>query len=143
MRHGIIGHILCCAAALPAHAACTVAATPVAFGVYQSSAQLPTDSTGTVTVACGIFTSYSVSISAGVGGTNALNRALSSGGNRLAYNLYTDPTRILVWGDGTAGTLRVAQIATGATLNVFGRIPGLQNIASGSYADSLIVTIEF
>ncbi len=94
MRHGIIGHILCCAAALPAHAACTVAATPVAFGVYQSSAQLPTDSTGTVTVACGIFTSYSVSISAGVGGTNALNRALSSGGNRLAYNLYTDPTRI-------------------------------------------------
>ena len=142
MKRALLGCALCCAATLPAHSACTVATTPVTFGAYVSGV-LPNDSSGTVTVACGIFTSFSVSISAGGGGNSAFNRALSSGGNRLSYNLYTDSTRLLVWGDGTGGTLTVAQIASGATLNVFGRIPALQHVAAGAYADSLIVTVNF
>lgn len=142
MRLATLACMLCCAATLPAQAACTVAATPVAFGVYQPGA-LPTDSTGTVTLVCGGSTSYTVSISAGGGGANAFNRALSSGAGRLSCNPYTDSTRLLVWGDGSGGTTRVAQLAIGSTLSVYARIPGLQQVAAGAYADTLIVTVEF
>ena len=127
---------------MPAQAACTVATTPVAFGAYHAGA-LPTDSTGTVTVACGGLTSFTVSISPGGGSANAFDRALSSGASRLSYNLYTDVTRLLVWGDGTGGTTRIIRLASNATLSVYARIPGLQQVAAGTYADSLIVTVDF
>lgn len=123
-------------------ATCTVSATSGAFGTHTFLVASPSDSTGSITVSCDAGASYSLGILGGFTGT--FTRAITSGSNRLAYNLFTDATRTVVWGDGTAGSARVSSSGTaGATHTVYGRVPARQNVPAGSYADSLIVRVEF
>lgn len=123
-------------------ATCMVSATGVAFGTHTFLVASPTDSTGTITVSCDAVASYSVGILGGFTGT--FTRSMTSGSNQLGYNLYTDATRTVVWGDGTDVSARVSSSGTvGATHTVYGRIPARQNVPAGSYSDILIVRIEF
>lgn len=129
-------------AATLAHAAqCTVATSPVAFGAYDTCAVSAADSTGSVSVSCDVAASYSIAI--GTGGSATFSRVMASGGNRLAYGLFTDATRSVVWGDGSAATSRVNGSGLGASHAVFGRAPARQNVPAGSYADALVVTVDF
>lgn len=139
--------------AMPAWSAtCSVSAQPVSFGNYDPLAALAADGAGQVSVTCSnainLPLSYAVSLSTGASGSYA-SRELASGTGRLRYNLFTDPTRLLVWGDGSAGTTRVSHtlLATllGATANhtVYGRVPARQNVAVGVYADTITVTLEY
>jgi spore coat protein U-like protein len=67
-----------------------------------------------------------------------------SGPDSLGYNLYTDAARTQVWGDFfNGGTIQVAPAGTPARLDVYGRIPAGQNVATGSYTDSITVTFFF
>lgn len=61
----------------------------------------------------------------------------------LSYNLYIDPTRLLVWGDGSGLTTTVTNLALSADHTVYGRIPAQQNVTAGSYADLIVVTVTF
>lgn len=124
-------------------APCTLSATPVGFGAYDTFSISPKDSTGTVTVSCDTGVAYTVAISAGGSGSIS-NREMSFETNRLAYNLFTEPTHTIVWGDITGGTL-VNGTGTGSNQihTVYGRVPARQNVRAGTYADSLIVTVEF
>ena len=59
---------------------------------------------------------------------------MTSGGNLLSYNIYTDAARANVWGDGTGGTVTIASsTGTGAAQNVtvYGRVPTGQTGAAG------------
>ena len=139
---------------LPAMAAlsCSTSAQAVAFGNYDPLSALPTDSTGQVTVTCSnlvsLFVNYTVALSTGVSGTYS-SRQLASGANRLNYNLYTDVTHLLVWGDGTSGTSQISAgflaviLGVSANHTVYGRIPARQTAAVGSYSDTITVTVTF
>lgn len=135
------GAVWLCASALAGAATCTVATTPVGFGAYDTFSTSSNESTGSVTVACDAAAVYSISI--GMGGAGSFRRTMSSGTNRLDYDLYTDATRTVVWGDGSGGTSRVNGGGTGATHTVYGRITARQNVRAGSYGDSVTVTVDF
>jgi spore coat protein U-like protein len=138
-------------AALPAQALCTATAGSVAFGTYNPLSASPADSTGSVTVTCtgiGLLVSYDIQLSAGGSGTYTPRR-LAVLGNTLNYNLFTNSSRTTVWGNGTGGT---ATVSDGYTLSlgtvirsytVHGRVPAAQNAATGSYADTIIVTVNY
>ena len=70
---------------------------------------------------------------------------MTSGGNTLTYNLYTDPSRTQVWGDGTGGSNVSNGSGSGAaqTINVYGRISSGQTVPTGTYTDTITVTINF
>jgi spore coat protein U-like protein len=70
---------------------------------------------------------------------------MRSGANVLNYNLFTDPTHLSMWGDGSGGTAIVAGSGTGSVTNVpvYGRVPGSQSVPSGSYADDIVITVNF
>jgi spore coat protein U-like protein len=149
------------AAAGQSHAAadCSIAAVSLNFGVYEPAATSADDSVGTVTVTCRHVSggaeriSYSVSLANGLFGTSASTRAMGAGAARLGYNVFRDPARIQVWGNGTGGTV----IASGSMTvgpgtgngsktvvhNVYGRIPQLQDAAPGTYNDTLVLTLVF
>lgn len=153
--------LLLCAAAGKSHAAadCAITAVSLNFGAYDPATTLADDSVGTVTVTCRHVSggaqrvSYSVSLSNGLFGTTAATRAMSAGAARLGYNVFTDPARTQVWGNGTGGTV----IASGAVTigpgvgngtktfmhTVYGRIPQLQDAAPGTYNDTLVLTLTF
>lgn len=140
----------------PAQAAanCSVSATPVAYGSYNPFSASATDSTGVVTVACtlggiiSLLVSYNIKLSTGGSGSYG-PRQMSSGANTLNYNLYTTTGRTTVWGNGTSSTGTISDgylLGIGTTTRnytVYGRVPALQNVYSGSYADTITVTVDY
>lgn len=119
---------------------CNVSTGGLVFGSYDPFSTVSLDSAGDIAVTCDVATPYSVSLSPG-SGTYA-NRRMFSGANVLNYNLYIDPLRLTVWGDGSAGTSTVSgSISNHYT--VYGRIPARQNIYIGSYGDNATITVTF
>ncbi|HMG46647.1 MAG TPA: spore coat U domain-containing protein [Allosphingosinicella sp.] len=133
-----------------AGAACTISATGVAFGSYDPQSGSVVDGAGTINVGCHPSDAApTVSLSAGNSGTFAA-RTMLSGGNSLNYNLYTTSARNVVWGDGFGGSVTVTlsggSVSGGVrsyTQSVFGRVPGSQNVAAGSYSDTITLTATF
>jgi spore coat protein U domain-containing protein, fimbrial subunit CupE1/2/3/6 len=134
---------------------CGFLSTPgAAFGVYDDGAPAAANTSTSVVVRClrnggpaNVTLTLQIGPSAGTG--QIVNRALSAGAERLAYNLYRDASRTAVWGQ-TAGVDTVAVAINGvpnngskdATFVVYGRIPALQSVAAGAYADSVQLTIS-
>lgn len=112
----------------------------VGFGAYDPLASRPLDGVGKVQVNCDAAVGFSVSLGAGGGTFEA--RTLSAGSAELGYNLYTDAARATVWGDGISGD-SVSSSGTLVDLPIYGRIPALQNIPAGSYADTITVTVSY
>ena len=81
------------------------------------------------------------------GATTGEYRELSSGAWRLAYDLFLDAARTLVWRDGSAGSGRFGPITPPegeeVSAPVYGLIPGGQNVGVGTYADTVVVTLTF
>ena len=144
------------APALPAQAAndpaCRVdtSAAQIAFGTYDPLSALPLDATGRIDVVCDKNNvPVRVDLDRGAGGSY-LPRQMQSGSQTLAYNLYLDAGRSIVFGNGTgatqAGAGITSQIGGGefrARVPLYGRIaPGL-DAAFGSYSDSINVSVTF
>ena len=128
-----------------AHAAgCTVSTSGLNFGNYDVFSTLNDDVTGTINVNCPSGTTYSIWLSSGTSGTYS-SRSMTNGRNILAYNLFTDPTRLTIWGDGSAGTGIFNGSGTGSNIGtpVYGRIPASQNAFVGTYNDVVTVTVTF
>lgn len=120
---------------------CTVGATGVAFGSYDVFSSTPTDGVGTISIDCELPATFSVALSAG--GGNYTLRQLAGPNAALGYNLYTSPSRTVIWGSGAGGTATVGGSGDDVNLNVYGRIPAGQNRPAGSYTDAIIVTVSF
>jgi spore coat protein U-like protein len=73
------------------------------------------------------------------------SRKMSSGVNTVNYTMYTDAARNTVWGDGTAGSAVNSLTGTGGAqaIPVYGRIPSGQAPATGTYNDTILVTLTF
>ncbi|KCZ59660.1 hypothetical protein HY30_13725 [Hyphomonas chukchiensis] len=133
---------------------CSISSDDVSFGTYDPLSGSNHDATGEVRVTCGalvasVGVSYTISLSSGSSGT-ALSRSMANGGSTLAYNLYTNPSRTSVWGNGAGGTVTLGNSYTLSLLfpktdafPVYGRIPPGQTVGAGSYADSLVATVTF
>ena len=136
---------------------CSVSSAGVAFGHYDVTQPGADDSTGTIRVTCsrqaGVdpsTVSYVLALGMGAGGSYAIRR-MKSGTNLLNYNLFANASRTQVWGDGTSATVTVpgsitytgSQTSRSTNHSIFGRVPAQQNVRSGSYNDTIVVTITF
>jgi spore coat protein U-like protein len=139
-------------AACGALCSCTASSSGVSFGAYSPLTTSATTSTGSVTVTCILVVelagSYTVELSSGTSGSFT-TRTLKNGSSSLSYNLYTSASLAQVWGDGTGGTQTMtgsfpaALLMNVQTFNIFGNIPGGQNVPMGSYADTITVTVSY
>lgn len=120
---------------------CTVSVTGVAFGSYDVFSTQDSETTGSVGVSCDSSDTYTISLSSGFGTYTA--RVMTSGSSQLDYNLFTDPQRLTVWGDGTSGTATVSATGTGGTYPVYGLITAKQNVPVGNYSDTITVTVTY
>ena len=122
--------------------ACTVSATGVGFGTFNPFAGGNIDSTGNVAATCSPGAPYTIALSPGDGG-NQMTRTMKSGAKQLSYNLFTDATRSIVWGDGTGASQTVSGSGTAGSHTIYGRIAVTSTTSVGSYADAIIVTVTF
>lgn len=136
-------------------------ATFMAFGDYDPMRNSPLDLQGRVSYRCyneksstGAASADSadagkliVQISINAGNAGGFNRYMNGERDRLYYNLFLDPQRSTVWGDGTGGTQYYSEHAQPnnhvVTVPVYGRVFGAQDVSAGGYLDQLIVTLDF
>lgn len=124
---------------------CVVAATPLAFGVYDPTTVIPKDGQSTISVTCTMGVTYTIGLSAGTGsGATTSVRKMTYGSNTLNYSLYQSATYSSLWGNAI-GTDTVAGTGTGLVVNhtVYGRIPAQQLIPLGAYADTVSVVVTY
>jgi spore coat protein U-like protein len=129
---------------------CTVTNTTLVFSAYDpivTNATAALDQTVNVTVTCTKGAS-TVWLGAGNGGNYSSGRRMKSGTTDfLNYELYTDPARTKVW-DNAGSSTGITVPTTGgkttpASVTVYGRVPGAQDVPVGSYTDSVLMTVNF
>lgn len=126
---------------------CSVAAAALNFGAaIPNPINSNVDVTGAVTATCSTGAPYTLALSAGGGaGATFAARRMTSGPNGLTYSLYSDAGRSVVWGNGTLGSSLSNNTGNGTAqvITVYGRIPSPQTVPTGTYSDTITVTITF
>lgn len=120
---------------------CAISGGSLDFGNYQSGQSGNSDAVGTIsfTNCTGLLT---FELDGGQSG-NVNARAMKSGGNSLSYQLYRTQQRNSVFGTGSNAQQLDLQSQLTGTLDVFGRIPGNQDAAPGSYSDTVNITLTY
>jgi spore coat protein U-like protein len=118
----------------------------VNFGEYNPHDHMPFDSVGTIVYECrasGGADTVSIELSRSRAGR--FDRTMTRMGNSLEYNLYLDPARTQVWGDGTGGTgvYRGRALGQPVSVPVYARLAPRQGLPAGAYSDSIVVTLEY
>lgn len=120
----------------------TAAPTDMDFGMH-GTLDAAIDHQSTISVTCNPDTRYSVGLD---GGKNAdiRDRRMTNDTGEVAYQLYSDPERAVIWGD-TDGTDTVTNVGTGAPqiLTVYGRVPVQQIPSEGTYSDTIRVIVSY
>ena len=123
---------------------CTVSATPLIF-LIPVPTNINVDSTSTISVKCPPNTAFTIDIDTGLY-SNGINRRVYNAGYNayINYDVYKDPPRSAVWGTGGARNVAGNSGVTGIVLRtVYGRVASVKTLKSGSYNDTLTVTITF
>lgn len=120
--------------------------TSVAFGNYDPTNATPTMANGSISVTCTSGDVYNIGLNPGTfaGATVTTRRMTGPSAGGLAYSLFKDNALTMNWGQ-TIGTDTLPQTGNGSpqTATVFGQIPALQAVISGSYADTVGITVTF
>ena len=132
---------------------CTISTVAVTFGEITFPFAGDWNAEGSVVTKCTNGAAAIITLSQGAnpasGSTEAAPlRQLADGANKLAYNLYTDTEKTIVWGNttGTGGTgVPIAGTGQEVGTPVYGQIKGNQNgnVPVGSYQDAVLATVFF
>lgn len=126
---------------------CSISTSALAFGSYDpvtANASSNLDGTGRVTVACTKGATATVGLGTGSNASGSTRRMSDGGSNYLSYELYQDSGRATVWNGGSGAlTLTAAPSKTARDYTVYGRISSNQDVPAGSYADTVVATVNF
>ncbi len=126
---------------------CTVSASDLNFGAYNSSSGTAATGQSTIELSCAPRLVVEVSLDAGTTlGSNTSTRKMVSDSSvdRLGYGLYQDAGRTLRWGDRPGVDTRQV-LTTGAPqqIPIYGEIPAGQRVRDGTYSDVITLTVQF
>ena len=120
--------------------------TQISYRCYEVADQVVTSRLRRRASAKSAKVNIEISMSRGSSGT--YDRRMRGVNDEVRYNIYLDPARTIIWGDGTGGTSthikkNVEPSNVVQTVQVFGRMPAGQNATGGAYADMIVITIDF
>jgi spore coat protein U-like protein len=121
---------------------CVVSTGSVAFAAYDpvgANATADLDGAGTFTVSCTKGAS-GITLALGTGSNGARKMKLASGTDLLSYELYSDSARTTVF---NSTSMANPTTKAAVTVNVYGRIAKNQDVGIGSYADTVVATVNF
>jgi len=126
---------------------CTISTTAVAFGAYDpivANATTDLDGTGGVTITCTKGATTTIGLDNGAHYL-APSRRMTDGTDNLNYYLYKESGRTQEWKNSGADLLTppVAPSKAPRTYTVYGRVTAGQDVESGSYADTVVATVNF
>jgi spore coat protein U-like protein len=124
---------------------CTISTLPVAFGAYNPVTVTPLDNIGSVVVTCTTGISSTIGLGLGANASGSIRRMTDGSGNYLEYELYQEAARTTVWGNSGGGLVNAGAAPDGnpRSFTVYGRVTAEQDAPVGSYADTVVATLNF
>ena len=126
---------------------CTITTTPLAFGAYDpvvANLTAPLAGTGGVVITCTKNAVTHIGLGLGANASGSIRRMIL-GTDFLTYELYQEVGHTTVW--GTVGAAMLTPVAAPSkaarTFSVYGLVPPAQDVAAGSYTDSVVATVNF
>jgi spore coat protein U-like protein len=121
--------------------------TSVAFANYDPTSTSAKDATGSISVDCTDGTQYNIALDPGTfAGATVTTRKMTGSppGTPLSYSLFRDPGYAMNWGE-TIGVDTLLNTGTGLPQvnTVYGQIPASQVVTTGSYSDTVTITVTF
>ncbi|MDQ6868305.1 MAG: spore coat U domain-containing protein [Pseudomonadota bacterium] len=104
-----------------------------------------TDASTTILPTCTSGTPYNIGLDKGVNGGSVTTRQMKAAGPALInYSVFRDAGRTMNWGQ-TIGTDTVAGTGTGSaqSVTVYGRIAAQATPSTGTYNDTIVVTLTY
>lgn len=147
--------IVCCLSFLDVSqtSACTMTITNINFGTYNVFSTQHLDTTGNVRVDCASNVNkitVSLGPSPNSGGFNPRQMRRSQGTGLMNYNIFTNASRTIIWGNGTGGTSTQTANRPGgkpqpwsSSFIAYGRIFSRQDVSVGSYGETIVVTVIY
>lgn len=122
---------------------CTVTAGTLAFGDYDPVAGANLDQTGSFQVACTKGTSPQIGLDNGANFN--VTRRMTNGTDFLGYEIYKETGRTNIWGNTGGGLVTIGPLSSNAlqTQTVYGRVPFGQDVGTGNYTDTVVITVTF
>ena len=125
-------------------AACSVSAGDLDFASYDPASGTDDDATSTISVTCTLLAPYQLKLDGGTAADTAARVMSAGGGTDLSYQLYSDALRSTVWGNTTADDVEALGLGLLPRQHtVYGRIVAGQDVETGSYVDTVTVTLNF
>lgn len=128
---------------------CSVSSTPLSFTPYQAFSGNPSTASATVTVSCTgllfVGATYDVRLGGGQAASiPARKMKQASSGNQLGYQVYIQSGQ--VWGDGVQGStindfFLLGLLTRSHSHPITATVPSGQQVNSGEYSDSVVMTI--
>ena len=131
---------------------CTISAGAMTFASYDPTASADNDATATITSTCTTGGAAIITMGQGnrsqVGSSDAAPlRAMYNGSEGapedLVYQVYSDSAGGTVWGNTSDTGKSITADGTAQDFTVHGRIPKTQTVSSGTYNDSVLVTLTY
>ena len=131
---------------------CTISAGAMTFASYDPTATADNDATATITSTCTAGGAAVITMGQGTNpqsgsSTAAPVRAMSSGGGEgaeiLLYQLSMGSAGGTAWGDTDATGKAITADGTAQNFIAYGRIPKNQTVSSGTFNDSVLVTLTY
>ncbi|MCB1883427.1 MAG: spore coat protein U domain-containing protein [Geminicoccaceae bacterium] len=113
------------------------------FGTYQSGQATDLLIQGTINYANCTAQTVSIEMDGGSSGKESDRTLVNASGGALRYQVYRNFDRTYPWGTGDTALNNRKITATNGSLVVYGKIPGGQRIAGGTYSDVVNVTLRF
>ena len=123
--------------------ACSIAGSTIDFGTYSAGQQAALDAQGAISYSNCAAGTLNISLDGGTAGNVASRTMSNDNSDSLSYQLYRNSARNQVWGRGADAQQVVLLVPDSGSVPVYGRIPGGQNVPSGSYTDTVNVTLTF
>ena len=118
----------------------------MSFGEYDPTRNVvatPLTSATTFTLRCSKGSAASISLSGGLYAEGGKRRMRSGLDSYLKYNLFKDPSRQSIWNDANKVNYAASSSAP-QTFTVYGAVEaGQNNVAIGSYSDTITINVFF
>jgi spore coat protein U domain-containing protein, fimbrial subunit CupE1/2/3/6 len=124
---------------------CTIAPATLNFANYEPSDAVADSATGTITVTCTQGSVFWIGLANGLDFAGGF-RQMANGADRLRYELFRDAGFGVPWdnADPLVGPYTItAASAAPIDSTVYGRIPAAQNVPTGVYSDTVVMTVNF
>ena len=127
---------------------CSMTVGPMNFANYDPSSADDALGTGTIESTCTAGGTAKITMGEGSSpdtgsSLSAPDRRMVLGSEFLSYALYSDESRSTAWGNTAATGKGIVGTGSAANTTVYGKITAGQAVGSGSFADSVVVTLTY